>query len=148
MPNIKMKIINYILIVGCFLMMIGCSDSSYIKRSQCLPPTFPTTESLNPYQERYLKVDVDKSIQEVSEYYIELLEPSTEYPINTWSMVELKGIEAGIIQFVCYGSLDSFADETGCILLHIKGEGETTIEYIWNLSEIATGCYSQLITYK
>lgn len=134
----------------CFLLITGCSNSSYIERlarkSQCLPPPFPTTESLNPPEEYYRQVVIDKPIQEISDYYLDLLAPVdaaslVPYISGQWRIQEEPS--SGKL-FDCYNSIDSLTGETGCIILHRTSEEETTIEYIWNLGEVPPGCESSL----
>jgi hypothetical protein len=164
MQNLRVKISSCILIMIYFLLITGCSDRSYIRKAQCLPPPFPTIESLNPHEERYRQVDIDKPIQEILDYYLDLLTPvdaaSSEAWINgTWSIheepssVKLKLVHgtwsiqeepSSAKRFHCSNSIDSYTGETGCIILHRTGEEETTIEYIWNLGEVPPGCASSL----
>lgn len=146
MQNVRVKIISYIMIMICFLLITGCTDSSYIRRAQCLPPPFPTTESLNPFEEDYRRVVIDKPIQEILDYYLDLLTPvdaaSEEGEINGQWRLQEEPSSAKL--FDCNGSLGSYTGETGCIFLHMTGEEETTIEYIWNLGEVSPGCDSLL----
>jgi hypothetical protein len=142
------KISSYIVIMICFLLITGCTTSSYIRKAQCLPSPFLPTESFNPVEERYRRVVIDKPIQEISDYYLNLLTPidaaSLEPDISgQWRIQELAEPRSGKL-FDCYGTLDRLDDETGCIFLHMTGEEETTIEYMWNLGEVAPGCFSQL----
>lgn len=144
MQNLRVKISSWIMIMICFLLITGCTISSYIRKAQCLPPPFPTTESLDPFEEDYRRVVIDKPIQEISDYYFDLLTPvdpaSEEAWINgTWAIREEPN--SGKL-FACNGAPDSYTNETGCIFLHMTGEEETTIEYMWILSE-GGGCYSQ-----
>lgn len=145
MQNLRIRISNCIIIMICFLLITGCTTSAYIRKAQCLPPPFPTTESLDPFEESYRRVVIDKPIQEISDYYFELLTPidaaSLEPYINgQWRIQEEPS--SGKL-FDCYGTPDSYTVETGCIFLHMTGEEETTIEYMWILSEGA-GCSPQL----
>ena len=148
MQNLRVKIISWIMIMICFLVITGCTTRSYIRKAQCLPPPFPTTESLDPFEENYRRVVIDKPIQEISDYYLDLLAPidaaSLEpYISGQWRIQQLAEPRSGKL-FDCYGSLDRLEDETGCIFLHMTGEEETTIEYMWNLGEVAPGCFSSL----
>jgi hypothetical protein len=150
-----------------FLLITGCTNSSYIRKAQCLPPPFPTTESLNPHEEYDRRVVVDKPIQEISDYYLDLLipvatpssvawyngtwriqeEPSSvklELVHGTWSIQEEPKEPSSAKVFACSNGIDSYTVETGCIILHGTGEEETTIEYIWILGEDSPGCSSSL----
>ncbi|MBK7894751.1 MAG: hypothetical protein IPJ90_07680 [Anaerolineaceae bacterium] len=148
MKDIKVKLTGYVIIMTCFLISTGCTHERMVKRSQCIPPPFPATQSLDPNEERYRRVDVDKSVQDISEYYNNLLTPIDAedldvYVSGTWRMQELTQ-PYSMILFECSGSVGQLAFETGCIFLHMKGEEETTIEYMWNLGDVAPGCSPQL----
>lgn len=154
MQNIRVKISNRFIIIICFLLITGCTNSSYIERlsrqSQCLPPPFQTTESLDPVEESYRRVDMDKPIQEISGYYLDVLTPVevkkgsvVNHIDGDWYVHELPEPKSGKL-FDCYNSIDRLTKETGCIFLHMKDEEETTIEFIWNLGELAPGCSSLL----
>lgn len=145
MQYLTEKMSRYIIIMVCFFLITGCSDSGYIKKAKCLPPAFPTTDPLNPHEERYRQIDVDKPAQEILDYYLELLTPveagSREAYINgTWS-IEQDWIPATLLE--CPNSIDAYTGETGCIILHTISEEKTTIEYIWNLGEVIPGCSPQ-----
>ncbi len=144
MQNLRAKLSSCIMTIICFLLITGCTISSYIRKAQCLPPSFPTTESLDPFEEDYRRVVIDKPIQEISDYYLDLLAPvdaaSEEGGSKGQWRIQEEPRSAKL--FDCYGAVDSYTNETGCIFLHITGEEETAIEYMWILSEGA-GCYSQ-----
>jgi len=150
MQNSRVTLSHCIIIMTCFLIITGCTNSSYrerlVEKSQCIPPPFETTQSLDPIEESYRQVDIDKPLQEISEYYLELLTPvdaaSEEAWINgMWAIQEEPN--SGML-FDCYDSIDRLTKETGCIFLHMKDEEVTTIEYMWNLGELAPGCSSEL----
>jgi hypothetical protein len=145
MQNLRVKISSWIMIMICFLLITGCTTSSYIRKAQCLPAPFPTTESLDPFEESYRRVVIDKPIQEISDYYLELLTPVDAASEEAWinGMWAIQEEPSSGKLFDCYGALDSYTNETGCIFLHMTGEEETTIEYMWILSEGA-GCSPQL----
>lgn len=151
MKNTRVTSRNFIIIITCFL-TIGCTSNSYrervVRKSQCIPPAFQTTQSLDPIEESYRQFEVDKPIQEVSECYFALLAPVDAKDLDTfiygaWRLQELTEPNSGML-FDCYGSIDRLTKEAGCIYLHMKDEEITTVEYMWNLGELAPGCSSQL----
>ena len=153
MQDLRVTLNNYIIILICFLTITGCSNSSFqewmARQAKCILPPFQTTQSLDPVEESYRQVDIDKPIQEISGYYLDALTPvdakdsSVNYINGIWRTQELAEPQSGML-FDCYNSINRLTKETGCIFLHMKDEEETTIEYIWNLGEIAPGCSSQL----
>ena len=151
MKNIRAAVKIFIIVMTCFL-ITGCTRSSYrerlVSKAQCIPPTFQTTQSLDPIEESYMKIDVNKPIQVISEYYLELLTPVDvkdleSFVYGAWRLQELTEPNSGML-FDCYGSIDRLTKETGCIYLHMEDDEVTTIEYMWNLGELAAGCSSQL----
>jgi len=152
MQNLRATFSNCIMLITCFLIITGCTDSSYrerlVRESQCIPIPFQATQSLDPLEESYKQVDVDKPIQEIADYYFEILAPVDvkdldSFVYGAWRIQDLAEPASGVL-FDCYNSIDRLTKETGCIYLHIKDEEVTTIEYMWNLGELAPGCSSSM----
>lgn len=149
MKNLTITIGNCVIIMTLFLIMTGCTHEQMVRKSNCVPPPFPTTQALDPIEERYRRVDVDKSVQEISEYYFDLLLPIDAkgpdgWVYDVWRVQEWSDYSTSIMLFDCSGSIDRLTKETGCIFLHIKEAEVTTIEYMWNLGDVVPGCSPQL----
>lgn len=152
MKNLRVRLIEYIVII--ILMAAGCSNDSFQERmaeqAACIPPAYILTQSLNPVEENYMQVDINKPIDEISKYYIDLLMPidakdsfSVDNINGIWRIQEYPKGESGKM-FDCSDSINRFTKETGCIFLHMKDDEETAIEYIWNLGELTPSCSSLL----